>query len=708
MVAFWRVVLTSEPAQPSSKRHVLYENNFAYSRRVMKGALFLVLSSTLACVAADSPPPEAFRVFPTTTATATPQITPFLQYQTDLAWQQDAQRRKEWADIRTEQDLLRIQREIEGHLLAMLGGLPIERTPLHPRITGKIQMDGFHIEKLIFESLPGVYVTALVYVPEDDNKRHPGILVPSGHSINGKNRYQALCQRLVQRGYVVISWDPVGQGERSQFWDAREGKSRYNLICAEHAVMGNLAYLAGTNLARWEIWDGIRAVDYLLTRPDVDPERINITGTSGGGFQAAHIAALDRRIKVAVPSCYITALPMRMYNRIFKDPDSDPEQDLYGMVSNRVDHAGLLLMMYPRPVFVAAAVLDFFPIEGARSTVREVKTLYERFHYGDRVGMAEGYHDHQYSPENQEAAMAFLDHFNGLPVRHGLAPVKELDDQALQCTRTGQVMLDFPDARSLMDVIRDYYLEHKNGSTKTVKEVYYSDSRPNIDSWKVTEFHGEIPGRETISWESRGSSQFQGFTIEKYLLHHSQYLQLPLVYIHREGVGARPLLFWTGENGKLTPQDWPALGKFLDRYEIVSLDPRGLGETRMPYKAMSPDDPSLAHTDFDLAYVNPLSSVLADYVYNSLLMGRPYVLQTIEDFEIATRFLKSKFSSDREMFIVGAGTAHTLASAVSETLPGIELLSAPGSQAISWSEIVNQKTELWPIQYLLPGGAYVH
>ena len=124
-----------------------------------------------------------------------------------------------------------------------------------------------------------------------------------------------------------ISWDPVGQGERSQFWDAASGKTRYNLVCGEHAVLGNLAYLAGTNLARWEVWDGMRALDYLLTRPDVDPERISITGTSGGGFQAAHIAALDTRIKVAAPSCYISSLPMRMANRIFADPDSDPEQD---------------------------------------------------------------------------------------------------------------------------------------------------------------------------------------------------------------------------------------------------------------------------------------------------------------------------------------------------------------------------------------------
>ncbi|HYA25210.1 MAG TPA: acetylxylan esterase, partial [Terriglobales bacterium] len=282
---------------------------------------------------ADAPPAKAFRVLPPVSTTG-PAITPYLQYQTEMAWLQDEQRRKRWASLRTEKDLFQLQEEIRGHVLEMLGGLPTTKTPLNPEITGRIQMRGFHIEKLIFESLPGVYVTALVYIPDDGNKVHPAVLVPSGHSENGKVHYQSLCQRLVQRGYVVISWDPVGQGERSQFWDSKKAKSRYNLICAEHAVLGNLAYLAGTNLARWEIWDGIRALDYLLTRPDVDAEHINITGTSGGGTQAAYIAALDSRIKVVMPSCYITALPMRVYNRIFQDPDSDPEQDLYGMISN--------------------------------------------------------------------------------------------------------------------------------------------------------------------------------------------------------------------------------------------------------------------------------------------------------------------------------------------------------------------------------------
>ena len=273
-----------------------------------------------------------FSVLPPIT-TEGPEISAYLKYQTEMAWKQDEQRRQVWENIRTEKDLLKIQDEIKKHLLTMLGGLPSQKTPLRARITGQIPMDGFHIEKLIFESLPEIYVTALVYVPDDGRGNTLAFWCRWDMRPTAKRTIRRCVRVWSQRGYVVICWDPLGQAERSQFWDAKAGKSRYNLICAEHAIMGNLAYLAGTNLARWEVWDGIRAVDYLLTRPDVDPERINITGTSGGGFQAAHIAALDHRIKVAAPSCYITAFPMRMYNRIFKDPDSDPEQDLYGMVS---------------------------------------------------------------------------------------------------------------------------------------------------------------------------------------------------------------------------------------------------------------------------------------------------------------------------------------------------------------------------------------
>jgi cephalosporin-C deacetylase-like acetyl esterase len=655
----------------------------------------------------DTPPPDALRVLPSTSASG-PTITPYLEYQTEMAWLQDDQRQKRWASLRTEKDLLQLQNEMRGHFLDMLGGLPAMKTPLNPQIMGRIQMRGFHIEKLIFESLPGVYVTALVYAPDDGNKLHPAVLVPSGHSENGKVHYQSLCQRLVQRGYVVISWDPVGQGERSQFWDSKKAKSRYNLICAEHAVLGNLAYLAGTNLARWEIWDGIRALDYLLTRPDVDSERINITGTSGGGTQAAYIAALDPRIKVVMPSCFTTALPMRVYNRIFQDPDSDPEQDLYGMISKGIDHPGLLLMMYPRPVFVAAAVLDFFPIEGTHKTFREVEDLYSRFGHLDRIAMHEGYHGHEYSAENQEAAFQFLDHYNGLPYRRGLPPVEELEEKSLHCTRTGQVVTDYPNARSLMDVVREYYEERKEQAGPSLKQLYYSGLHPEIQSWSVSQYQRPVYGSHEIQWELMGQTQFSDVTIDRYLLRHSRYLEMPLLYIHKGG-GHRPILFWLGPKGKVTPEDWPEISKYLDQgYDVVSIDPRGQGETRMPYKAASPDDPSLAQMDADVAYVSPLSGVLADYVYNSLLTGRPYFLQMIEDIEIAARFVRGKIDDRSEFAIAGAGDAYTLANAVSETLPDVKLIPQSDAQALKWSQLVNEKVELWPVQYLLPGGAYVH
>lgn len=658
--------------------------------------------------AADTPPTAAFRTLEV--LPAGPRITPYLKYQTEMAWREDDSRRKQFDQIRDEQDLLRLQRDLRSKLLTMLGGLPAEKTPLNPRITGRIQMEGYRIEKLIFESLPGVYVTALVYVPEDHNQTHPAILVPVGHSPtgNGKVKYLALCQRLVQRGYVVISWDPIGQGERSQLWDAKTNASRYNRVCAEHAVLGNLAYLAGTNLARWEIWDGIRAVDYLLTRADVDPNRISITGTSGGGFQAAHIAALDDRIKAAAPSCYITALPMRVYNRIFTDPDSDPEQDLSGMISNGVDHPGLLLLMYPRPVFVAAAVLDFFPIEGTRKTFREVAQVYARFGHGDRIQMVEGYHLHQYSPENQEAAMEFLDRFNQVPVRHELAPTKEVDEKALQCTRSGQVMLDFSDARPLTGLIRDYYVAHKSNSSPTLSQLYYGDGYPGIDKWSVSQYDGSSVRDGGIEWELPGSTRSGDIAIDRYLLHHSQGLVMPLLYIHHANQGEKKVLLWLGREGKATAENWSEITKYIGAgYDVVSFDSRGLGETRMPYRVVSEDYPQVAKLDFGHAYVNPISGVLADYVYNSLLTGRPYFLQMIEDAEIAIRFSRATLGA-KNISVTGDMDAYFLAQSIAETVPDIKLVPTENAQTFKWSEIIDRQQEIWPIQYLLPGGAYVH
>jgi hypothetical protein len=635
-----------------------------------------------------------------------PKITPLLRYETALAWKQDDVRRENLKNIKTEKELAALQHATREKLLVMIGGLPEEKTPLRPQIQGKIQMNGFHIEKLVFESVPGFFVTALVYVPENGMNKHPAVLVACGHSPNGKIYYQALCQRLAERGYLVICWDPVGQGERSQFWDKDAGKSRYNLVCGEHAVLGNLAYLAGANLIRWQTWDGMRAIDYLLTRSDVDANRISVTGTSGGGVQAAYIGALDERVKVVVPSCYISLLPMRAYNRIFADPDSDPEQDPFGMISEGVDHAGLLLLMYPRPIMIASAVLDFFPIEGTRSTFREMADLYERFKIKDRIAMVEGYHKHQFSLENQGAALNFLDRFNNMPVREGLPAVKELDAKELQCTKSGQVLLEYPNAKNLTDLIKEYFVSHKNKAVPSVSARYFGKGYPDIKNWTVSEYKTH-PEAGNISWQKLNHFESGQIQIDQYVLHHSDGLQIPLLYFHSAKNPGNKVLLWVDLNSKAGQKDWAQVSDLVKNGEnVISFDFRGTGEDRMKFVATSSDDLKFNVIDSTQIYFNPLSGVFANYVYNALLTGRPYFLQMIEDAEIVSHFLESHLKV-KEIRITATPDARMLAREIVETLPVIKPKSDEDVNGLKWSDLINEEREQWPIHNLLPGGAFI-
>jgi hypothetical protein len=664
-------------------------------------AIFSVAYFTIA-IAQTVPQDELFQVRRPTPAG--PEITHLLKYQVAQAWRFDLARQQKFAAISSEKELSDVQRELREKLLSMIGGLPANRTPLNSKNIGSIQMDGFHIEKIMFESIPGFHVTANVYVPENNSlKKFPAILVPCGHSQNGKVHYQALCQRLVKQGYIVICWDPIGQGERSQFWNTLEKRSKYNLVCGEHAVLGNIALLAGASLARWEIWDGMRAIDYLLTRSDVDVNRISITGTSGGGFQTAHIAALDERINVAVPSCYISALPMRAFNRIFEDADSDPEQDINGMIANGVDHAGLLLLMYPRPVMIAAAALDFFPIEGTNKTYNEIGDVYRRLGHAERTGFVEGFHKHQYSPQNQLAAINFLNRFNGLPAIDSLPSVAEVEEAKLLCTGSGQLHVDFPGEKNLLDLIQLYVGEHRSNLV-SLSSLYYNEKYPNIREWNVNEYNN-APALNEIAWKKTGSAIFKGITIDKYNIHHSEGLSIPALHLHTNDGVKRKTILWINLFGKLSSNDWTEVSELLGQgFNIISFDFRGTGEDRMNYTATSSDELNFGSRGFDEAYHSPVSGVMANYVYNSLLIGRPYFLQMMEDTEIVVRFAQSHLQI-QEMQVLAKNNTGLLAQKLVEIFPTLKLQSK--MTVTTWADIIDKKIEKWPVEYILPGGAYI-
>ncbi len=232
-------------------------------------------------------------------------------YLNNLAQDATVKRLARFNQIQTPSDFRTWQEENRRTFLDLIGGLPTERLALHARVTGEISREGYVVRKVIFESLPEYYVTANLYLPTTGKGPFPAILTPCGHSPAGKayDVYQHLFIGLVKRGYVVLSYDPMGQGERYQYWNFLQQETLLKDPDYQHAMAGLQEILLGQNLARYFIWDGIRGLDYLTSLPEVDASRLGVTGSSGGGTLTTYISMLDPRVKAASIVSFITSLP---------------------------------------------------------------------------------------------------------------------------------------------------------------------------------------------------------------------------------------------------------------------------------------------------------------------------------------------------------------------------------------------------------------
>lgn len=203
--------------------------------------------------------------------------------------------------IRTPAELEDRNRFVREKITAMLGGLP-DRNPLDPVIARVAERDGYRIENVMFQSRPNFWVTGNLYVPTHGEGPFPGIISPCGHYSSARiyPAYQFLYLDLVRNGFVVLAYDPIGQGERRYFWNPHSNQNELGgPVTWEHDMPGHLLFLIGENLTQYRIWDGMRSIDYLLTRPEVDPKRIGCTGHSGGGTLTLFISALDERVRCA-------------------------------------------------------------------------------------------------------------------------------------------------------------------------------------------------------------------------------------------------------------------------------------------------------------------------------------------------------------------------------------------------------------------------
>ncbi len=347
----------------------------------------------------------------------------------------DARRQARFDGIRTAGQVAALRNEVRARLAAMWGAFP-GRTPLNPRLVATLAREDYAVEKLLFESRPAFYVTANLYRPAAPSGRLPAVIFPPGHSHNGKASasYQSFCIELVRAGFVALIWDPIGQGERLQFWDPDRKRSAFGPGTPEHFVLGSVCYLLGLNLMHYLLWDAVRAIDYLESRPDVDKDRIAMAGQSGGGMQTLQFAAFDARIKAAFSACAVASFRHKSEALLI----ADPEQILFRTLEHGIDHPELLAAFAPRPLLVGSALRDYVPIEGARQTFGQVRRIYAILGAEGAAAMAETDDTHGLNAELRAAGVEFLCKWlkAGLPSRQ---PAVAAPDEELFCTPSGQV-----------------------------------------------------------------------------------------------------------------------------------------------------------------------------------------------------------------------------------------------------------------------------
>lgn len=522
-----------------------------------------------------------------------------------LAGNYEKARRARFAAVSTPTELKLLQDELRNRFLNLIGGLPTLRKPIEIKVMDEFNETDYSVRRIIFESLPGYFVPAVVYIPKNQKGPFPAIISPCGHSRNGKAHaeYQILHGNLAKRGFVVLCHDPVGQGERSQFWNSEQKRSKYNLGCGEHAVLGSALELLGMSLARYRIWDAIRAIDALVTMPEVDSNRIGCVGNSGGGTLTTYTTAIDDRIKAAAIGCYITTLPRRMGNRIQMDPSSDPEQDIHGFVSQGIDHAGLIALCAPRPTLICSATLDFFPVEGARESFAEARHLYQVSGAGEKIAKVEAENRHSLSRPLREAVYGWFAHWlAGEPEIKSLPEIeiKPRPDADLQVCPAGQVSVSFR-SRNLLDAALEEYQSVTNRPKKTIGEILKPDlanANPFVAERGVTLKNGQpliifINGNENSDW--REANDF-------------------VKQLHESGYGT------------------------------VLLEPRGMGSRKRQ------------DLNRNLNYTDPISSVEANIAYNASLVGQSLIGLRVAD-TLATINMMIREYNPSKILLCGSGDA---------------------------------------------------
>ena len=526
------------------------------------------------------------------------------------------------------------------------------RTPLNAKVTGTLAREGYTVEKVIFESRPRYYVTASAYVPAGARPPFPAVLCPVGHWGTGKayEDYQRLAVYLARRGFLVLVYDLPGQGERLLYYDSvinrsliDPGTSEYYVTVEHGLAMGPAILATGNNLAPYEVWDGLRALDYLSERKDVDRRRIACTGTSGGGLQTELLAALDERIQVALPVSY------------------------GGCSADHPDRPGLSMadvdaLIAPRPLLMMGATGDSREgVMAKRKGHQLTAGVYRMLGAGDRTAYVVGDGRHGYLHPLRAAAFQWLSRWllgrEASP--ESLAePATAIESEAdLAATATGQVSTALG-GESMLTLLQT------EAQAAAGSRVPWPKGSADLARWRE-QIRKEVVTRLRFARQSGpvdaqvlGRIDKGGYTLEKLAYYSEPEVYIPaLLFLPREP-GPRPAIVFVNEGGKSAEGAPEELLEPLARagYAVLAIDPRGTGETRPP------TSPEYNHRN----YRGFTEDAEADLFYDPLRAGKTILGLRILDALRGVDYVESRAEVNRAKIVLaghGAGAVTALFAA---------------------------------------------
>ena len=597
----------------------------------------------------------------------------------------ESERLRRLGQLKSKADAESYVQSVQAKIRQCFGAEP-KRTPLNPRITGIVEREGYAIEKIIFESRPGFPVTANLYCPANITSPRPGVVGTCGHSANGKaaEAYQSFAQGLAKLGYICLIYDPIGQGERLQY--VKDDLSpRIGVGVAEHLHAGNQQFLVGEFFGMWRAWDGIRALDYLLSRKEIDPKHVGVTGNSGGGTMTTWLAGVESRWTMAAPACFVTSFRRNLENELPADTEQCPPKAL----ALGLDHEDFLAVLAPKPVIILAKEKDYFDVRGSEAAYERLKRLYGLLGHEENIGLHVGPTYHGYSQENREAMYRWFNQATKISEAQSEPAIQIEKDETLWCTPRGQVA-ELESTRSVFDFTREKASELAKTRKRLPGEELLSAVR---DVLKIPTSPRTAPDYRI--WRYLGSRGYPSKSGIAYAIETEPGIQAIVYRLSDERLFSRPprtgpqaVLYVSHLSSDVELREEPFLKdliKSAGETPVFTCDARGSGDSQ-------PDTcgPNSFHSPYGSDYF---------YAIHSLMLDRPYLGQKTYDVLRTLDWLASL--GHTEVHLAGMGRGSLAATFVGLLSPHVKQVTLKHSLS-SYDDLARSEDYDWPLSTLLP------